>query len=441
MSPDLERSPVGLFEGLRVTPLGLLNKSAAAVCAGIMLWVIRSAAAEPAHLIAQGKIQPDAIDRSNETIGGIGSGLAYDSRDDVVFALSDRGPGDGTIDYCPRFDVLRLTQSSENRSKLNIELLKTVLLRDREGKNMTGLIPEVSDKPLPQLRDGRICIDPEAIALAPDGTLYVSDEYGPMLYHFDREGRMIRFLSPPMNYLPRTSNGTVNFASDKIASGRVPNHGFEGLALSTDGKTANLILQSGLIQDGGKNGRLTRILAVDLTSEQAVAEYAYQLTDVLQIQGRGQKKHNRLKQNDLSVSELTTLDTQRFLALERDNFGANGDRDFKRSIYKCIFAVDIGQATNLLSLPGRPFDQQPGSPGFQPLSASAKFKPAAKALVINFAEAPPLSTNEFAAKWEGIALLAGTSAGHRQMLVACDNDFLNPSLKIKIGRASCRERV
>src|SRR5690242_5100955 len=110
------------------------------------------AGAETTQLIARGSIAADATDKNGETIGGIGSGLAYDAKENVLFAISDRGPGDGTIDYCPRFDVLRLSQSADTKSKLNLDLLHTVLLHDRDGKEMTGLAPDVSDKSLPQRR-------------------------------------------------------------------------------------------------------------------------------------------------------------------------------------------------------------------------------------------------------------------------------------------------
>ena len=410
-----------------------MRKAAAVFWVGLFVYLTIPAQAETTEPIARGSIPSDAVDKAGETIGAIGSGLAYDLKENVLFAISDRGPGDGTIDYCPRFDVLHLTQSAENKAKLNIEVIKTVLLHDRDGKEMTGLAPDVSDKPLPQLRDGRVCIDPEAIALAPDGTIYISDEYGPMLYQFDREGKMLRFIGPPANYLPRNSDGKVDFVSKEIRAGRVANHGFEGMALSPDGTRATLILQNGLIQDGGKNARLTRMLVVDLTTEQPIAEYAYEFPEAEKmLLNRGQKKHNRVKQNDLSISELTTIDPSRFLSLERDNFGANGDTDFKTPVYKCIFLVDPGQATNLFSIPGRPFDQLPGSPNFQTLSPNENVKPVTKKLVVNFAEPPAvLPPNQFTAKWEGIALLPGSKPGQRQMVLACDNDFLNPTLKIK----------
>jgi hypothetical protein len=244
---------------------------------------------------------------------------------------------------------------------------------------------------------------------------------------------MIRFISPPANYLPRNSQGKIDFGSNEVGTGRVSNHGFEGMALSPDGKQATLILQNGLIQDGGKKGSLTRMLVVDLATEQSIAEYAYEFPEPEKMQlNRGQKKHNRVKQNDLSISELTTLDPSRWLSLERDNFGANGATEFKTPVYKCIFLVDAGEATNLFSIPGRPYDQLPGTANFQPLSPNDQVKPVVKKLVVNLAEPPtPLPPNEFAAKWEGIALSPGNKPGQRQMVIGCDNDFLNPMLKIK----------
>src|ERR1043165_3657287 len=103
-----------------------IGKNLAAVFSvTIALCLLRSATAETTELIARGRIEADAVDKANETMGGIGSGLAYDPKENVVVAVSDRGPGDGTVDYCPRFDVLRVNQSANNKSRLNVEVVKT----------------------------------------------------------------------------------------------------------------------------------------------------------------------------------------------------------------------------------------------------------------------------------------------------------------------------
>jgi hypothetical protein len=43
----------------------------------------------------------------------------------------------------------------------------------------------------------RIPIDAEGLALANDGGFWVSDEYGPYVYHFDTAGKMIGAIRPP----------------------------------------------------------------------------------------------------------------------------------------------------------------------------------------------------------------------------------------------------
>ena len=102
------------------------RKAAAVFWVGLFVYLTIPAQAETTEPIARGSIPSDAVDKAGETIGAIGSGLAYDPKENILFAISDRGPGDGTIDYCPRFDVLRLTQSPENKAKLNIEVIKTI---------------------------------------------------------------------------------------------------------------------------------------------------------------------------------------------------------------------------------------------------------------------------------------------------------------------------
>ncbi len=79
---------------------------------------------------------------------------------------------------------LQITQEGE---KLQVTLVKSTILRDEEGAPMTGLIPTKAGAHHPKMEDGRTSIDPEAIALAEDGTIYLSDEYGP--YHLSIRAR------------------------------------------------------------------------------------------------------------------------------------------------------------------------------------------------------------------------------------------------------------
>ncbi|MDB6172181.1 MAG: motif putative anchor domain protein [Chthoniobacteraceae bacterium] len=389
--------------------------------------------AQEARYIASGVIPANTLDLEGETVGGIGSGITYDAKEDVYLAVSDRGAGDGTIDYMPRFDTMKVTVSSEVTPTLNAGILKTTLLRTTSGKPMCGLIPDARNTATPQMHDGRHCIDAEAIAIAPDDTLYIADEYGPYLHQFKRDGTLIRTIEPPGNYLPRTAEGKLDFTdNDSLVSGRVPNHGFEGLTLSPDGKLAFLILQSGLLQDGGKSARYSRILVINLATGKPVAEYAYAMADSDKINSLERRIGKfRLKQNDLAVSEIAMVNEHQFLVLERDNFGANGSFKVKRPSQKCVFLIDIKDATNLLSLPGQPYSQPYGVKKFRELTINEKITPPRKTLLLNFA-APiqGLDRNDLAAKWEGIALTPPDSEGHQRMLLTCDNDFLSSPLLI-----------
>lgn len=122
--------------------------------------------------------------------------------------------------------------------------------------------------------------DPEGMVIVPgSGNILVADEYGSSLRLFNRAGEQIR--------------------------------GFEGLAISPDGKFAYAMLQDGTIQGGyntatGTRGLYTHIVKFDMATVEAVAQYAYKLESV--GQGRG-------------ISSLVALGNDKFLVLERNNRG------------------------------------------------------------------------------------------------------------------------
>jgi hypothetical protein len=116
---------------------------------------------------ASGELAAATRDEHGDTIGGIGSGIVYDAKDEVFFCVSDRGPGDGSLPWRPRYLVLKITQEGD---RLVPKVLKSVLFRDESGRAMTGLMPDDAEAGTPRMKDGRTCIDPEAIALAPDGS-------------------------------------------------------------------------------------------------------------------------------------------------------------------------------------------------------------------------------------------------------------------------------
>lgn len=54
----------------------------------------------------------------------------------------------------------------------------------------------------------RIALDTEGLVLNEDGSFWISDEYGPYVYRFDKKGKMVAAIRPPEALVPRR-NGTT----------------------------------------------------------------------------------------------------------------------------------------------------------------------------------------------------------------------------------------
>lgn len=353
---------------------------------------------------ASGELAADTRDEHGDTIGGIGSGLIYNAKDDTFLAVSDRGPGDGTLPYRPRVVVLKIPQHGD---RLEPRVVKSIILRDEQGRDMTGLIPDDPDSTVPRMKDGRTCIDPEALALAQNGTLYITDEYGPYLYHFNAEGKMLRCILLPDLFTPRNALGGFDFTDKaQIVSGRNINQGPEGMCLLPDGKTAALIFQSGIAQDGPREQGLTRMLLLDLATGKPTAMYFYRMSPA--EAGVGAEK--------LSVNDLAALDATRFLVLEREGLGRDGSKHPGRAGYKSVWLIDTRPATNLLAI-----DKTPRVISLQ------------KRLLFNL---PALvrDPTALAAKWESIAILPPVEADAVTLMMAADNDFLAPVIHHEGGQ-------
>src|SRR5262249_2286816 len=179
-------------------------------------------------------------------------------------------------------------------------------------------------------------LDSEGIRLSADGKrIYISDEYGPYIYEFDRDsGQRIRAMKLPDHLFVSTlsSQGAVEIANN--TSGRVANKGMEGLAITPDGNTLVGIMQNALIQDAAQGGAATsllRIVTVGVSTGKTTHEYAYLLTT-----GSG-------------VSEITALNGHEFLVDERDGKGLG---DGSKAKVKQIFKIDLAGAVDVQNMDG-----------------------------------------------------------------------------------------
>src|SRR5215813_8368916 len=131
--------------------------------------------------------------------GGFGSDLTYTGHDNVFIAAPDRGPFDGLTDvpYLDRVHFLHIT-TDLNAPFPNIRtvLLDTRLLKNEFAQNFVGAAGAFDvNNELATLR-----LDPEGIRVSPNGTFFISDEYGPYIFEFDRQGHLLRRLAVPSKF-------------------------------------------------------------------------------------------------------------------------------------------------------------------------------------------------------------------------------------------------
>ena len=405
----------------------------------VLLAVTLPAFATP-KLESLSSIPSSTLDSLGDTAGSFGSGSSYDPKAGILYLTTDRGPGDGAVDFSPRLYSIPLPTDEKNIASAIPSHLSAHLYKDPDGKPFTGLIPNSSD-PEPRMKDGRRCLDPEGLTLMLDGNLLLCEEYMPSILQFKPDGTFMARLIPPENYFPRNpTTSEIDFREAPTRQeGREDNRGFEGVALSPDGKTLYAILQSALTQDGGKDAGATRLLVFDAFSGTPKSEYAVRFTDPASLPEDGKK----LKTKNLVFSDLLCLPDGRLLALERDNRGQDGSTKPKVAIFKSVCVLDLTSATDLTSLPDNPYSHRISNSKFKPLNTSQPIEYVKKTLLFDFQDlnlpSQGLAWDQLPEKWEGLALL-----NNNRLLVISDNDFLTPELNLsgkKIPFPKCQTPI
>ena len=253
-------------------------------------------------------------------------------------------------------------------------------------------------------------LDPEGIRVAPDGTIWISDEYGPYILHFDRTGREIGSLALPPGYTLANPAATLALETASNTTGRTTNRGMEGLALSPDGTLLVGMMQSSLTQDGGLTGINDRVIVYDLTNPSAAPkQYVYQLDSVA-----------------TPISELLAINNHQFLVDERD--GVAGAAGIKK-----LYLFDLNQATPATDLTGTPYAGTTAANGLPATSLPAGIVPLKKTLFADIGQllrsATPSvfsnvnGTDGLPDKIEGYAWGPDLADGRHLLLATNDNDF------------------
>lgn len=371
-------------------------------------------------------------------LGGLGSGLAW-AGGNTFIALPDRGPNavgynsaiDDTTSYIPRLQTVTMKLTASASGALPYTLTPTLsattllysnsalaygsgaglgvgsgaLAQNSAGKFYFSGRSDNFNAAQPSTSANNARLDPEGIRVSNDGkSVFISDEYGPYVYQFDRAtGARINSFALPANLAVTnlSPKGDVEIAGNAI--GRVANKGMEGLAITPDGKTLVGIMQSPLAQDGGTNAGVVRIVTVDLATGKLTHEYAYQLENI----------GTAAKPKYTSVSEIVAINDHQFLIDERDGKGLGDD---SKAGFKKIFQVDLSTGQDVSGVTGE--------------SALAA-KAVGKNLFVDLAallKANGYTDRTIPAKIEGLAfgpdVLVDGVLQHT-LIVTNDNDFLD----------------
>jgi hypothetical protein len=346
--------------------------------------------------LGSASIPGDATDKSGLTdtladgtphnrLGSLGSGIAYTGRGDRYFLVADRGPQDGAVPYRCRFHVADITVRPGKTPAVQFTLVATTLLTTEAGKLLVGAATAFDAmKSADSLR-----FDPEGVRVGAAGTLFISDEYGPHVWEFGRDGKRLRRLQVPDKFAVARPKADAREELAANKSGRVPNRGLEGLAITPDGGKLYAILQSPLIQDWGFAGRNVRLL--ELPREGGpTREYVYPLDSTLH-----------------GINEILAVNDREFLVLERDSLP--GDK----TKFKKLMKIDVRGATDVSGVAALPKAGLPQT--IKPVSK----KPFLDLLDPKFGLTGP----KLPAKVEGLTFGPDLPDGRHLLLVTTDNDF------------------
>lgn len=155
--------------------------------------------------------------------------------------------------------------------------------------------------------------DPESLQVAEDGTLWVGEEFGPFLLHFNAAGELIE---PPLPTpgVQSPTNPTLGDATPNLATSK----GFEGLAISPNGQTLRPMLEGATDED--KAAGLDQDLRI----------YTVRKGDYVD----GFQRYE-MESAAHALGDFIQVNTHEALVIERDN------RQGPAAVFKRIYLVDL----------------------------------------------------------------------------------------------------
>jgi hypothetical protein len=299
----------------------------------------------PEPVDAPGSVQP---------VGGFSA--LVDGGHGTWLAMPDNGFGSKANSRTFLLRVYRVRPRFEPDATGTVKILEAITLRDPDHRIPFAIVRDGTPDRL--LTGGDL--DIESVRMDRRGTLWFGDEFGPFLLNTDATGKVLRAPIPlpdvtspdyPSDY-PAPFAGPANLASS---------NGFEGMALTKDGRTLLPALEGPVAGDDPHLRRMYEFYLRHMRYTPVRRTYAVDDPAYL-------------------VSDLSALDEDHLVALERDNFqgiqarhkrgfvvsldgdGAPGTPLPKREVVDLLSLAD----PRGISLPGRPGDIGLGNPFSMP---------------------------------------------------------------------------
>lgn len=182
-----------------------------------------------------------------------GFSAALKNDDDSYMAMADNGFGtqDNSADFLLRIYKIKADFRTKTKGTGQVNVQSFIQLRD-PNKRISFEI--VNGNTADRLLTGAD-FDPESMQRAADGTYWIGDEFGPYLLHFSAQGILLDAPIPLPNPLNSTqelrspqnqfNKANINYVEPLVQR----SGGFEGMAISPDGKYLYPLLEKPLVND------------------------------------------------------------------------------------------------------------------------------------------------------------------------------------------------
>lgn len=322
---------------------------------------------------------PTGLQFEGTTVGGL-SGITYDAENNQYYAVSD-----DRSEFNPaRFYTLSIDLSDGALESGDVTFTDVTTLTDAAGT------------PFPTFS-----VDPEDIALTADGTLIITSEgevrpdlgrvTNPFVNEFSLTGGQLSQLPVPDKFL--ASAGTTGIRN---------NLAFESATISPDGRYLYVATENALKQDGGvatlEDSSLARILKYDLTTNELVHEFVYEVESVAEAPDPAGSFSTNGLVDLLAIDNSGTL-----IAMER-SFSTGIGNTVKLFEVRTQGALDVSGLDDLF---------------FEDEGVAFEIDPAvSKTEILDFADLGVVPDN-----LEGIEFGPTLPNGQRSLIAVADNNF------------------